>query len=62
MPRRYTEVMARLACPELALDNQQWDAFARHLHRVRVAQLVWGEPPSHPGAAGRVVQLNANAG
>jgi hypothetical protein len=41
--------------PELTLDNQQWDALARHLYRVRVAQLVWGEPPSHPGPAGRAV-------
>lgn len=48
--------------PELTLDNQQWDAFARHFHGVRVAQLVWAEPPSHPGTAGRVVQLNADSG
>jgi hypothetical protein len=47
---RITHIM-----PELTLDNQQWDALARHLHRVGVAQLVWGEAPTHPGAAGRLV-------
>jgi len=48
--------------PELTLDNQQWDALARHLHCVGVAQLVWCEPPTHSGAACRVVQLNADSG
>jgi len=51
-----------IGVPELTLDNQQRDALARHLYRVGVAQLVWGKPAAHPGASGRVVQLNADSG
>jgi hypothetical protein len=47
---------------ELALDHQQWDAFARHLHRVGVAQLMRREPASHSGTTGHFVQLNADSG
>jgi hypothetical protein len=51
-----------IGVPELTLDNQQWDALARHLYRVGVAQLVWGEAAAQSGASGRAVQLNADSG
>ncbi len=47
---------------ELALDHEQWDAFARHLHGMRVAQLMRREPTSHPRSAGRLMQLRSDAG
>jgi hypothetical protein len=34
---------------ELALDDDQGNAFARHLDGVRVAELVWGEATAHVG-------------
>lgn len=33
--------------PELALDDDQWHALARHLHRVRVTELMRCEPTGH---------------
>ena len=33
--------------PELALDHDQRDPLARHLDRMRVAQLMRREPPTH---------------
>jgi hypothetical protein len=36
---------AEVGVPELALDDNQRDALVGHLDRVRVAELVWGEPP-----------------
>jgi hypothetical protein len=44
---------------ELALDHDERDSFVRHLDCVGVPQLVWREPPSHPGCDGRMVQLLA---
>jgi len=37
---------------ELALDDDQRHALARHLDRVGMAQLVSREAPSHAGLAG----------
>jgi hypothetical protein len=38
--------------PELALDDLEPDALVRHLDRVRVAELVRRETPSHAGSGG----------
>jgi hypothetical protein len=43
---------AEVAVTDSALDDNQRHAFARHLHRVSVTKLVWGEAPSHPGVGG----------
>jgi ABC-type thiamine transport system ATPase subunit len=43
--------------PELALDDEQRDAFARHLDRVGVAQLMGREPASYSCSGGGVVKL-----
>jgi hypothetical protein len=43
--------------PELALDDDQRDAFASHLHGVRVAELVGCEAPAHTSPRGGVAQL-----
>ena len=53
--------MPRLV-PELALDHDQRHAFARHLDRVRVAQLVRREAPPHASLASDVSQLGAGGG
>ena len=45
------DVSPRLVCP-LALDDDQRDALASHLNRVRVAELVSGESASHAGPRG----------
>jgi hypothetical protein len=45
---------------ELALDHVERHALARHLDGVRVAKLMWGEPPSHPGLQGELAQLRAD--
>jgi hypothetical protein len=37
---------------ELALDDEQGDAFAGHLDGVGVAKLVRSEPPTHTGGQG----------
>jgi hypothetical protein len=34
---------------ELALDHDQRHTLARHLNRVRMAQLVWREPAANTG-------------
>jgi hypothetical protein len=47
---------------ELALDHEQRDPLARHLHRVRVAQLVRREAPPDAGAGGDCMKLCADAG
>ena len=52
----------KIGVTELALDHEQWDAFARHLHGMRVAQLMRREPTSHPRSAGRLMQLRSDAG
>jgi len=48
--------------PELALDHHERDAFAGHLDRMRVPELVRGEPPAHPGVLSGASQLRADAG
>jgi hypothetical protein len=45
--------------PELALDNDQRDAFVRHLDRLRVLQLARREATLHPRRSSRVMQLLA---
>ena len=45
------DVSPRLVCP-LALDDDQRDALASHLNRVRVAERVSGESASHAGPRG----------
>jgi hypothetical protein len=47
---------------ELALDHDQRDALVRHLHGVRVAELVGREPAADPGSDSGVVQLSADSG
>jgi hypothetical protein len=54
---RITRIMA-----ELALDDDQWHAFARHLDGVRVTELVWREAPSHSGRGGGAPQLGVRRG
>ena len=44
--------------PELALDDQQRDALARHLHSMSMAELMRREPPSHLRASGGVMKLH----
>jgi hypothetical protein len=39
---------------ELALDDVEWHAFAGHLDRVGVSQLVWCEGSPDAGADGEV--------
>ena len=39
----------KVCVPELALDDNEGNAFARHLDGVRVTELMWGEPPSDAG-------------
>ena len=46
--------------PELTLNHEQRDTLARHLHRVRVTQLVRGEPAAHAGTSGCRVELRAD--
>src|SRR5581483_9101124 len=48
--------------PELSLDYEQRDTLARHLHRVRVTELVRREPATDPGYRGGVMQLSADPG
>jgi hypothetical protein len=48
--------------PELALDDEQRHAFARHLDRVGVAELMGREPASYTGSGGGVVELQADTG
>jgi hypothetical protein len=43
--------------PELALDDDERDAFAGHLDRVCVAQLVRGEASAHARPGGGAPQL-----
>ena len=56
-PSRPCEVMPRLRVAELALDDDQRHALARHLDRVRVAQLVRREASPHAGLAAAAAQL-----
>lgn len=43
--------------PERALDDDQRDAFMRHLNGVRVAQLMRREPAPHPRRQSSPTQL-----
>ena len=53
---------AEVAVAELALDDDQRDAFARHLDGVGVAELVRREAPADAGARRGVAQLFARGG
>jgi hypothetical protein len=48
--------------PELALDDRQRDPLVRHLDRMRVPELVRGEPPPNPGLCGEPAKLAAGGG
>ena len=45
---------AEVGVPELALDDDQGDAFSRHLDGVGVTELVGGEPSPDTGLLGGV--------
>jgi len=47
---------------ELALDDDERHAFARHLDRVRVAKLVRREPPTNPGVGRDPRELRTHSG
>ena len=47
---------AEVAVSRLALDHHRWNAFARHLGRVSVPELVRREPVPHPGGGGGAPQ------
>jgi hypothetical protein len=44
---------------ELALDDDQRHALARHLHGVGVAELVWREAAAHTGRDPGATELRA---
>lgn len=46
---------------ELALDHNQRYAFASHLDRMRVAQLVRCKPATNSGRRGEAAELRAGA-
>lgn len=46
--------------PELALDDDQRDTFVRHLDRVRMPQLVRGEPATNTSESGGPSELPAS--
>jgi hypothetical protein len=48
--------------PELALDDRQRDPLVRHLDRMRVPELVRGEPPPHTRTGCGAGQLFAGCG
>jgi hypothetical protein len=50
---------AEVGVPELALDNDQRDAFVRHLDRVSMPELVGRKPAPDTGLGGRVMELLA---
>lgn len=52
----------QIGVPKLALDHQQRDPLARHLHGVCMAELVRREPSSHPSTRGNLMQLGADPG
>ena len=52
-----TIVAAKVAVSELALDDDEWDAFAGHLDGVGVAELMWGEPTPHAGSRGGLTEF-----
>jgi hypothetical protein len=46
---------AEIGVSELALDDDKWEAFVRHLDSVSVPELVWREATSHAGLSGRMM-------
>ena len=46
--------------PQLALDDDERDAFVGHLDGVRVPELVWREPASYPCCGGEATELSAS--
>ena len=50
---------AEIAMSELALDNDQRNAFAGHLDGVGVPELVRGEAPPHAGSGGSPAQIGS---
>jgi hypothetical protein len=46
---------AEVGVSELALYDDEWDAFVRHLDCVSVPELVGREPTSHAGFGGCVM-------
>ena len=53
---------AEVAVSELALDDDQRDAFAGHLDGVGVPELVWGEAAPHSRRGGATPQFDACRG
>jgi hypothetical protein len=53
---------AEIAVAELALDDDQWHAFARHFDRVGVAELVRRESAPHSCRGGGASQVGACRG
>ncbi len=49
----------KVGVPKLTLDDDQRNAFVRHLDRVSMPQPMRGEPPSHTRSGGGMVQLLA---
>jgi hypothetical protein len=62
IPCRHTDVIPRLLCPELALDDNERDAFASHLDGVCVTGLVRGRPAPDSRCGGGASQLGACRG
>jgi len=56
--RRHPEVRV----PELALDDHQRHALARHLDSVSMPELMGCKPPTHPGGGRRIAQLDTDPG
>src|SRR5438552_9143014 len=53
---------AEVAVAELALNHDEWHAFASHLDGAGVTQLVWSEPTADARGGGRAPQLSASGG
>jgi hypothetical protein len=53
---------AKVGVSELALDDDQRDAFVRHFDRVSVPKLVGREPTSHASFNGCMMELLARSG
>ena len=52
----------KVGMPELPLDDYQRYAFARHLDRVCMSELMWRQPATHPGRDRGVAQLDSDPG
>jgi hypothetical protein len=53
---------AEVAVAQLALDDDQRDALARHLDGMGVTELVRSKPPAHAGTSGNAAKLGADGG